>query len=254
MLRFRIAAIPALIAALCGCKPAAETRVTAIVGPVLIDGTGGAPVSDAVVLVVGAWVRAVGPRAGVPIPAGAEKIDGRGKFVLPRPIDLSRVGVKQPEAASLAVVKQGVLSGAHAFSGVFTDTETAEPAFLVQLRDLRIVFAPRLSQLEGESLAQALRATGRLAGAGVPIAVASERAGLEREIGLLVEAGLSPSDAIVAATRHGALALKKEELGTVAPGKRADLVILSGNPLEDPRRLARPERVMVNGEWVSPES
>jgi imidazolonepropionase-like amidohydrolase len=72
-----------------------------------------------------------------------------------------------------------------------------------------------------------------------------------REIELLVEAGLSPMDAIVAATRNGALALRKgDELGTVEPGRLADLTLVSANPLEDVRNLRKIDRLMLNGEWV----
>jgi len=72
-----------------------------------------------------------------------------------------------------------------------------------------------------------------------------------REIELLVEAGLSPMDAIVAATRNGALALRKgDELGTVEPGRLADLTLVSSNPLEDVRNLRKIDRLMLNGEWV----
>ncbi|MBM3774855.1 MAG: amidohydrolase family protein [Acidobacteria bacterium] len=73
---------------LAGCKPAAESEVTAIVGAVLIDGAGGPPISDSVVLVSGSRIRAAGPRATTPIPAGSEKIDGSEKFLVPGLIDL----------------------------------------------------------------------------------------------------------------------------------------------------------------------
>jgi imidazolonepropionase-like amidohydrolase len=71
-----------------GCKPSEDSNVKAIVGAVLIDGTGGGPVTDSVVVIAGSRIRAVGSRANVPIPAGSEKIDGRGKFLLPGLIDL----------------------------------------------------------------------------------------------------------------------------------------------------------------------
>ena len=72
-----------------------------------------------------------------------------------------------------------------------------------------------------------------------------------REVGLLVEAGLSPMDAIVAATKNGGLALRKgDELGTIEPGRRADLLLLSANPLEDVGNLRKIDRLMVDGEWV----
>src|SRR5213594_1076063 len=59
----------------------------AIVGGTFVDGNGGAPVRDAVVLVEGARIAAVGPRTAVTIHAGAEQIDARGRWIVPGFID-----------------------------------------------------------------------------------------------------------------------------------------------------------------------
>jgi imidazolonepropionase-like amidohydrolase len=68
---------------------------------------------------------------------------------------------------------------------------------------------------------------------------------------LLADAGVPPMDVVQAATRNAAIAMRKqEELGSILPGRSADLVMLSANPLEDPRNLARVDRVMKGGEWV----
>jgi imidazolonepropionase-like amidohydrolase len=57
-----------------------------------------------------------------------------------------------------------------------------------------------------------------------------------RELVRLVEAGLTPMEAIVAATATASRASGLEaEVGTVSPGKVADLLVLDGDPLEDPR-------------------
>lgn len=60
---------------------------TAIVGGTVIDGNGGAPMADAVVLMDGARITAVGPRSAAPIPADARRIDARGRWVIPGMID-----------------------------------------------------------------------------------------------------------------------------------------------------------------------
>ncbi len=71
--------------------PAAHAQTpaapTAIVGGTVVDGNGGRPIADAVVLIDGARITAVGPRGAVPIPAGAQQIDARGRWVLPGLID-----------------------------------------------------------------------------------------------------------------------------------------------------------------------
>lgn len=65
----------------------AVPAVTAVVGATLIDGTGGAPLPDAVVVITGKRITAVGPRASVPVPGGARIIDGTGKWLVPGFID-----------------------------------------------------------------------------------------------------------------------------------------------------------------------
>ena len=70
-------------------NPAAQTTapVTAIVGGTVVDGNGGAPIADAVILIDGARIAAVGPRSAVAIPAGARQVDARGQWILPGFID-----------------------------------------------------------------------------------------------------------------------------------------------------------------------
>ncbi len=428
------------IAALClaACKPPEESLQKAIIGAVLIDGTGGPPISNSVVIVAGTRIRAIGNRANMPIPAGVEKINGAGKFLVPGLIDLhvhlgTRAGAEyknadytrrlieenlntylyfgvtavrsmgtdrqaafdvrkaerdgqistarlftagrgftaprghpsqevgdvviqtdSPEEArrqvdtlaaqhvdaikiwvddlggkapkikpavidaildqarkytipvtahiySLADTEHLVQAGAAGFLHMIQDTENIDPVFIGRLRDLRIVFAPTLirqeldwlyaehpqmlddadvarsvdpgsidaarqaarsnhaMQAERQDFERAMRNTRKLAAGGVLIGVGSDGGstldfpGLmtHREIELLVEAGLSPMDALVAATRNGALALRKgDELGTVEPGRLADLTLVSSNPLEDVRNLRKIDRLMLNGEWV----
>jgi imidazolonepropionase-like amidohydrolase len=66
----------------------AQAQVTALVHATLIDGTGKAPLQDATVLIEGDTVRAVGPAASVPLPAGASTVDLTGKFLMPGIINL----------------------------------------------------------------------------------------------------------------------------------------------------------------------
>jgi imidazolonepropionase-like amidohydrolase len=60
----------------------------AIIGARLIDGTGGAPLDDSVVIVEGDRIRRVGPRARVAVPNGVERVDARGKALLPGLVDV----------------------------------------------------------------------------------------------------------------------------------------------------------------------
>jgi imidazolonepropionase-like amidohydrolase len=75
-----------------------------------------------------------------------------------------------------------------------------------------------------------------------------------RELELLVGAGFSPRDALLAATRNGALLLGVDSLGILAPGKVADLVILTRDPLDDIRHTLAIDRVMSRGSLLSADS
>lgn len=110
-----------------------------------------------------------------------------------------------------------------------------------------------------EDYLRCARNTKRMAAAGVPIGVGSDGgSGIDfpglmthRELELLAEAGLSPVEVLTAATRTGAMALGKlDELGTIEAGKRADLLLLEANPLEDVRNFRKIGQVMLGGEWV----
>ena len=74
---------------------------------------------------------------------------------------------------------------------------------------------------------------------------------IHRELEHLVNAGMTPMDVIVAASRKAAEYLGQEkELGTVEAGKIADLLILSGNPLEDIRNSRTIEQVIYAGRLI----
>jgi len=78
--------------------------------------------------------------------------------------------------------------------------------------------------------------------------------GLHREMELLVHAGLSPAEALVAATRNGAVLIGVDSIGVVAPGKVADLVILTRDPMADIRNTTAIDRVMSRGRLWKPDS
>ena len=90
--------------------------------------------------------------------------------------------------------------------------------------------------------------------AGVKIAFGTDVGGfvwtdpIAQEFAREVEFGMTPMQAIQSATSRAAELLgKRGELGVVAPGALADLVAVSGNPLEDIRVLEKVEFVMKDG-------
>jgi imidazolonepropionase-like amidohydrolase len=77
---------------------------------------------------------------------------------------------------------------------------------------------------------------------------------LHEEMALLVAAGLTPLEAISAATRRGAQLLDADSLGVVTPGKVADLVVLNANPVRDIAATRNIVWVMTRGRLVRPDS
>ena len=95
--------------------------------------------------------------------------------------------------------------------------------------------------------------------AGVPVALGTD-AGMPstphgpstlRELELLVQAGLTPSQALVAGTATSAKAMNLlADRGTLEVGKRADFVLVSGKPWETISDVRRTERVFLDGQAV----
>lgn len=77
---------------------------------------------------------------------------------------------------------------------------------------------------------------------------------LHDELALLVEAGLSPLQALQAATANAAELTGSSELGTVAAGKLADLVVLDANPLEDIHNTTKIAAVVLDGRYYPREA
>jgi imidazolonepropionase-like amidohydrolase len=71
---------------------------------------------------------------------------------------------------------------------------------------------------------------------------------------LLVGAGLTPLEAITAATRRGAQLLRADSLGLLAPGKVADLVVVSGNPARNIAATRNIAMVIIRGRVIRPDS
>lgn len=104
------------------------------------------------------------------------------------------------------------------------------------------------------------RAVGALHAAGARIVLGTDQGNpfvlagfaVHDELDNLVRAGLSPYEALRAATSGAAECMgASEEWGRVAVGRRADLVLVEGNPLENVRVCAKPKGVMVRGRWLA---
>lgn len=155
----------ALLAAAAAPPPAPRSRGFAIVGATVIDGTGGAPRPDAVVVVEGERIKAVGSRAETPLPKGLRIVDGRGRWVMPGLIDAhvhffqSGGAYTRPDVVDLrahrsyqdeiAGVKRSLAStfARYLLCGVTSVVDAGGPMWNFQVRDeaARTALAPRVA-------------------------------------------------------------------------------------------------------------
>jgi hypothetical protein len=102
-------------------------------------------------------------------------------------------------------------------------------------------------------LVKAMHAAGvkLLAGTDAPVPYCFPGSGVHDELELLVQAGLTPLEALQTATRNPAEYLDRlADLGTVERGKLADLVLLEANPLDDIRNVRKIHAVVLGGKLL----
>jgi imidazolonepropionase-like amidohydrolase len=119
---------------------------------------------------------------------------------------------------------------------------------------------PELKKVAAASYAERKQFVMMCARAGVPIVAGTDGAGpglqmpgfgLQGELRLLAEAGLSSVQALQAATINAARALKRErQIGSIEAGKAADLVVLDSDPFVDIRSTANISAVVLSGQLL----
>jgi len=138
-----------------------------------------------------------------------------------------------------------------------------------RLRDFWPIYLARTGCPQGGTLEDRRREfakyqelTGKLYRAGVPLLVGTDAPepqvtpgfSLHQELEMLVESGLPPAAALRAATLQNARALGMgKHLGTLAPGKWADIVLLTANPVDDIRNTRKIELVIRGGLVTRPD-
>ena len=131
-------------------------------------------------------------------------------------------------------------------------SETLPPAQIEALKRAAAttLSRPRLFEVQARSLKKLTAAGVRIAfgtdaGIGAPYGWSAHA-----EIADMVAAGMTPMQAIVAATRTSAEVLRLDQLGTIAPGKSADFIVLNANPLDDIMNTRRIAQVYLRGRQI----
>jgi len=186
-------------------------------------------------------------------------IDGFGHVVRDRDVDDELLGLlkQRPNVFFVATLwgeRQAIYQGKPAWidEPLIRDLFSAE-----EISRLAESFSGAASSAQRESARRLLRNVAALNAAGVLLGLGTDTGGVTGgqyfglasliELELMVKAGLTPAQAIVAATRNSAGILKLEELGTVAAGKSADFLVLDANPLEDIANTRRISSVYLKG-------
>ncbi len=179
-------------------------------------------------------------------------------------------------AAQEAIVKAaGDATGYHyALSNTWQPTEAerrlADPQILAAMSDLQRIPREMLPERVVKAMNQptspkpsaiALQNLRRVWDAGIPVVMGTDAGNIGtlhgpsvfREMEIMTQAGLTPLQVLRSATSNGARAMGMErDIGTLAPGKLADLVILDADPLADVTNLSKIHRVIKDGKLVAP--
>jgi imidazolonepropionase-like amidohydrolase len=174
-----------------------------------------------------------------------------GPGLLGAVLDVSRAA-RRPVFAH-AIGRAGALLAAGSGVRALAHTPIVDSAAAVRLKRAGVVVISTLATLTASTEGEAVRRSfGVLRSAGVPIVLGTDAGVLPHgrnasELLALIEAGLTPAEAIRAATLEPAALLSRPDLGEIAVGAAADFVLVQGDPLQDPALLTRPVMVVKGG-------
>jgi len=148
-------------------------------------------------------------------------------------IDSIEHGIFMTEECVAEMLKRGtyLVPTLSAVTNILNGADKGVPAYVVE-KSLRV------AEFHRKSVMMFYKAGGKIAmgtDAGTPFNRHGQNA---QELAYMVELGISPMDAIVFSTSHGANLMGLEEEGQVREGAMADLLIVDGNPLEDIQSIA----------------
>lgn len=172
----------------------------------------------------------------------ASVLAAAGTFVVPTLVADVRATGAPPLAPELAAALPDSVATAWQTEGPSIGLTAADSAAVRRARAKRYFFIRRL------------REAGGVVGAGTdsPRSWLVPGASLHEELELLVAAGLTPAEALRAATVDAARILGADSLAQIAPGRVADLLVLEGDPVADIRNLRRIGLVLLRGNPTDP--
>jgi imidazolonepropionase-like amidohydrolase len=180
---------------------------------------------------------------GFKVAAHAHGAEGMKRAVLAG-VDSIEHGTYMTDEVMTLMRERGTWYVPTLMAGAFVSAKSKQPGYYPEIvQPKAAAVGPTIRQ----TAARAYKAGVRIAfGTDAGVFPHGQNAG---EFALLVEAGLSPTEALLAATRSAAEVLgMQDEIGSLSVGKRADLVAVPGNPLQDIRRMEKVEFVMKDGQ------
>ena len=213
-----------------------QARPIGIAHVTIIDVENNRRLRDQTIVIEGKRIATVGPSNQVRVPDGYGFVDARGKFVIPGFVDVRLIANDSSEAP-------------HDLSRRRLERDALAGVTTIVLRDSDTLATPGTGDalLPRAYVARATRNTAAPPAAPKPSRTASIPEYLRR----LVQLGLTPAAALRLVTYDAArLGGWNDRVGSVAPSKMADLLILSGNPLDDVGNVALIDAIVVDGRFV----
>lgn len=186
----------------------------------------------------------------------ADGVDGLAHIAMDKPADPDFVRLAQ-EHHTFVTATLSIWAGAACFGE--GDKLAADPSIAPHLsKEQKAMLGSTWGHCHPQTLAVATESVRRLHAAGVPILAGTDAGNpttahgvsLHGELELLVRAGLTPAEALAAATSLPARYFHLDDRGRIAPGLRADLVLVDGDPTRDITATRHIVTVFKNGYTV----
>jgi imidazolonepropionase-like amidohydrolase len=181
------------------------------------------------------------------------------------PLDFLRAGIETGHERGLRVTvhttqqiaaREAIEAGADGLEHGVTVEPITDPSLIDLMLERDITYTPTL--WVDDAHPDTRGNVKKVADAGVSIALGTDTfcgrglfgANTLEEAELMVAAGITPVQSLVAGTSGAARQCVRPDLGTVAPGKRADLIVLTADPTQDISNLRKLSMTVLNGEIV----